>query len=42
VANLSVFGFVPAWFWATKGIGRALPEDEADRGALLSGLDAIA
>jgi hypothetical protein len=41
VANVAVFGFVPTWFYVARGIGRALKEDELERQALLSGLDAI-
>jgi hypothetical protein len=42
VANVAVFGFVPTWFYVARGIGRALKEDELERQALISGLDAIA
>jgi hypothetical protein len=41
VANISVFGFLPSWFWVARGIGRALKQDELEREALISGLDAI-
>jgi hypothetical protein len=42
VANLSVYGFAPQFFFAEKLKLRALPEDERERQVLLSGLDAIA
>jgi hypothetical protein len=42
VANLAVFGFLPAWFWVAKSGWRQMPEDEPERLALLAGLDAIA
>ena len=42
VANLAVFNFLPTWFYAARGIGRALAEDERERAELLAGLDAIA
>ena len=42
VANLAVFGMVPPWFYSARGIGRMLATDEADRRALLTGLDRLA
>jgi hypothetical protein len=42
VANLSVFGFWPGWFMAQKQGLRAMPGDERDRAALVTGLEAIA
>ena len=42
VADVAVFGFLPMWWIATKLRLRAMPEDENDRQALLSGLDALA
>jgi hypothetical protein len=41
VADVAVFGFLPMWWMATKLKLRSMPEDERDRQALLSGLDAI-
>ena len=42
VADVAVFGFLPMWWIAAKLRLRAMPEDESDRQALLSGLDALA
>jgi hypothetical protein len=42
VVDVAVFGFLPMWWLASKLKLRAMPEDEADRQALLSGLDALA
>jgi hypothetical protein len=41
VASLACYGIIPAWHYTERGIGRALPEDRADREALLTGLRAI-
>jgi hypothetical protein len=41
VANIAVYGFLPMWFYASRGIGRVLPDDKRERQELLSGLDAI-
>jgi hypothetical protein len=42
VSNVAVFGMIPAWFYAARGIGRILERDERDRAALLGGLDVLA
>ena len=42
VADVAVFGFLPMWWIASKLELRVMPEDEADRTALLDGLNAIA
>jgi hypothetical protein len=42
VANVAVFGFVPAWFFVARGIGRALATDERERAALVIGLEQLA
>jgi hypothetical protein len=42
VDNLVVSAWIPTWFYAAQGIGRALETDAAERDALLSGLEALA
>jgi hypothetical protein len=42
VGNVCVYGFVPQWFYTTRLQLRPLPQDNAEREALLSGLDALA
>jgi hypothetical protein len=41
VANVSAFNFIPHWFYVQRLKLRELPEDRAERQALLSGLDAL-
>jgi hypothetical protein len=41
VANVAVFGFVPQWFYTERLRLRELPDDRAERAALLSGLEAL-
>jgi hypothetical protein len=41
VANVAIFGMLPTWFFAARGICRLLPEDEREREALLSGLTVL-
>lgn len=41
ISNVAIFGYIPPWFFAERGIGRTLATDQADRAALLSGLEAI-
>jgi hypothetical protein len=41
VGNLAAFGFLPQWFYAARLHPRPLPEDAAERQALLNGLDAL-
>ena len=41
VANVAIFGMLPTWFFAARGICRLLPEDEREREALLSGLSVL-
>jgi hypothetical protein len=42
VGNVAVFGFIPQWFYVDRLKLRSLPEDAAERAALVSGLDALA
>jgi hypothetical protein len=42
VGNVAVFGFIPQWFYVDRLKLRSLPEDAAERAALVSGLDAPA
>lgn len=42
VGNVAVFGFIPIWLWTERLKLRSLPEDAAERAALVSGLDALA
>jgi hypothetical protein len=42
VANVAAFNAIPNWFYVERLKLRELPEDRAEREALLSGLDAIA
>jgi hypothetical protein len=42
VGNLAVFGFIPQWFFTERLRLRELPEDRAERAALVAGLDALA
>jgi hypothetical protein len=41
VANVSAFNFIPNWFYVERLKLRELPEDRAERAALISGLDAL-
>jgi hypothetical protein len=41
VANVSAFNFIPNWFYVERLKLRELPEDRAERTALISGLDAL-
>ena len=41
IDNLVISAWIPGWFYAARGIGRALPTDERDRAALLTGLSAL-
>ena len=41
VANVAAFNFIPNWFYVERLKLRELPEDRAERQALLSGLNAI-
>jgi hypothetical protein len=42
LANVAVFGFVPQWFFTERLRLRGLPGDQAERAALVSGLDRLA
>jgi hypothetical protein len=42
IDNLVVSAWIPGWFYAAQGIGRALETDQAERAALLTGLEALA
>ena len=41
VDNLMISAWIPGWFYAARGIGRALETDEREREALLTGLKAL-
>jgi hypothetical protein len=42
VGNLAVFGWLPGWFWVSRGVGRGLASDERERAALITGLERLA
>jgi hypothetical protein len=42
IDNLLVSNWLPGWFYAAQGIGRAIETDAAERDALLTGLEALA
>jgi hypothetical protein len=41
VSNVAVFNHIPNWFYVERLKLRELPEDQAERQALISGLDAL-